>query len=84
MGPVTIERALDVQGAYAIATERATRTVAELFWAIDCLWHDNADQTDDVRAQRFEQTQLMATELDTRGVAMRDPRSARRYPGVRP
>lgn len=67
-----------LQAAYGISEEAAKQPVSNLYWALDRFYFDRAE-TEDGRAQRFEATQRIARELDTRKVPLRDPSTPSTY-----
>lgn len=74
-----MDHQLALQVAYQISEEVGTRSVEDLFFAIDRFWFDQAE-TEDGRIQRSEARTRIARELDRRGVPVRDPRAPLSYP----
>lgn len=70
--------------AYDVAALPGDATRDQLFWALDRFDHDRAGLDADARAQRLEASQRCATELDARGVPLRDPRVPIVFPRIFP
>lgn len=59
--------------AYKVSENVGSFNSNQLLWAMDRFWDDRADVDECSQEQRGDATQVIARELDRRGVAVRDP-----------
>lgn len=69
----------DLQAAYRFSENVTDQDVETLFWSVDRFTHDRA-QTSCADRERQIAIQRIATELDRRGVPVRDPSVPSSYP----